>query len=485
MEEDEAPVGYLGVGASVASVNDDIEGEDGKPYAKGKKGSKARTIKPLPEELMGLTDANHNKDMYTIAGERDAMQKSDTYGEELRAVQSVKLTQVDGKVIVFDLKKLNADQIRQLSRNVGCSNTGSANKFRCRVVMATYFDHKASLIERGINHQSSEARTTSTLLRIINVIFSDEFVEEFKQANDRKSRVHFETKTTNKGFYIRACLAYNAAAENDELSFSDGEGDDPDYSVLVVPEGDEHISDLRNQPGIDLARVEPYDTENFRRKIMDFFAIRKIMKTNMTTSGTHESDPWNFIQQAIKASKCTGVTHVGMYYFFMRCENTPGIDESFQPFLNPENKGSTEYLGDDSEYMISTPRGASGQKRQLNDMVGDTTTQLSSILKGQEERHAAQLEEAKVTRADTMAIHAAQLEEAKGTRADTMAIHAAQEARAIKQEERAAKQDDRVTKEGERATKMARWESELKVAQMLGDTAAIKALGEEAKSFDK
>lgn len=61
--------------------------------------------------------------------------------------------------------------------------------------------------------------------------------------------------------------------------------------------------------------------------------------------------------------------------------------------------------------------------------------------------------------------------------ARTKERQAAEEARAISQEARAKKQM-------QRTIRMALWEANLKIAVTMGDTAAIRALGVEAKSFD-
>jgi hypothetical protein len=39
------------------------------------------------------------------------------------------------------------------------------------------------------------------------------------------------------------------------------------------------------------------------------------------------------------------ITHLAIYYFWMCCEQQPGIDKSFQPFLDPKIKGSTVDTG--------------------------------------------------------------------------------------------------------------------------------------------
>lgn len=62
----------------------------------------------------------------------------------------------------------------------------------------------------------------------------------------------------------------------------------------------------------------------------------------MTVSGTHDSDPWNFIDPAM--NKIPGgrrLPKVGVLYFYRRCEEFPDVDAAFQPFLDDALKGST------------------------------------------------------------------------------------------------------------------------------------------------
>jgi hypothetical protein len=66
-----------------------------------KKPKKPRKIKPLPEDLAGLTDSTTNCEKFSITKEANANNKSEQFGKELGAVQS-------------GLKILNVDQLQQL-----------------------------------------------------------------------------------------------------------------------------------------------------------------------------------------------------------------------------------------------------------------------------------------------------------------------------------------------------------------------------------
>jgi hypothetical protein len=221
----------------------------------------------------------------------------------------------DGKEVIFDLKLLNVDQLRQHCRNVGVTNCGNSTKFQCRVLIATYFSYKKSLSDQGLSHQTQEKRTTSTILRAVNVVFSDDFIVDFLAINDRKSRVDHETGTTHKDFNICASDAHNASDDISVDSSDSENADNSDYSLLVYPPGDKYLSDLEKEEGINLRLVDHFMAETFRKKIMDMFSIRKLIKSNMGVSGQHNGNAWDFIQRAMTVTCVKGVTHLAVYYF--------------------------------------------------------------------------------------------------------------------------------------------------------------------------
>jgi hypothetical protein len=53
------------------------------------------------------------------------------------------------------------------------------------------------------------------------------------------------------------------------------------------------------------------------------------MKKNMTISGEHDNDAYNFVEVAMKNTGSTGLTRIGCYYFITRCEDNPEVDVRF------------------------------------------------------------------------------------------------------------------------------------------------------------
>ena len=74
----------------------------------------------------------------------------------------------------------------------------------------------------------------------------------------------------------------------------------------------------------------------------------------MTKSRTHDSDPYNFVEVAMRGF--TGLTPISVFYFYKWCDKHPDIDSVFQPFMNDDLKGNSITLGtcDDDDTSPST-----------------------------------------------------------------------------------------------------------------------------------
>ena len=389
------------------------------------KGRKKAT-KPLPSDLALLTDDDRQK--FTLALEIDPNQKSNRFGKEFMAAQSVCIrpASADEPPVVYNLKELLVEHVRKLCSNLGITNCGSQNNFNCRKAIATYFRYEDALDATGMKPRSHASMLTNTVCRAINVVFSDEFIEDFKTANDRKTRKDHETKNTNKAFWIQAAMAYNSCLACDVVSVAatgdpiapretgtaafatpfaatknitmvadehfEDESPPPtsndSFSTLVFPPDDIYLCDLVEDPELNLSCVLQFDTEAFRMKILDLFKICRKMKENMTVSGTHDSDPWNFVECAM-TGMTKGFTKIAVYYFYQRCETDKDIDSCFQPFLDIAIRGDTVSLLDDDDVDIvdaslsSSKKLTAQQERERADsaMIQNVFAQGNAILK--------------------------------------------------------------------------------------------------------
>jgi hypothetical protein len=364
---------------------------------------KTKKRRDFPPDLAKLSDKDRDK--FELVLEIDSNPKSQSFNKEFLVAKSVTMqsTSTEGdeaRLITYELGTLTIDNLRKLCKNIGIVNCGSHNKYNCRKAIATYFTYQDRLIATGMKPTSHSSRVTSTVCRAINVVFSTEFIEEFKTVNDRKSRQDHETQNTNKAFWSRAALAHNScngksnnkkkqstitteiadnekgeSEDNDDYS-NDNQNVDYDsdftpvdsFDQILYPSEDVYLSDLDSNDEINLLEVDQFTTEAFRKKILDLFKIRRKMKQNMSVSGTHDNEVWNFVEAAMVGFD-TGFTKIAVYYFYVRCEQTLGIDSAFQPFLDKSILGDSEYGWTEDE-SDNDPK-SSSKKRDHDNSVPD------------------------------------------------------------------------------------------------------------------
>ena len=98
---------------------------------------------------------------------------------------------------------------------MGITNCGSRNNFNCQEAIAADFRYEDTLDANGMKPTSHASRLTSTICRAINVVFSEEFIEDFNTVNEQKARKDHESKNTSKAFWIRAAIVYNSCVACD------------------------------------------------------------------------------------------------------------------------------------------------------------------------------------------------------------------------------------------------------------------------------
>ena len=129
-----------------------------------------------------------------MALELDPNPKSKTFGADFLVAQTVTVN-VEGRDVPFQLKSMVVDHLRQLCKNVGVINCGSSNKFDCQKSLATFFKYQDELERKGLTPTSTTSQLTSTICRSVNVVFSEQFVDDFfSVVNDRMARREHETK---------------------------------------------------------------------------------------------------------------------------------------------------------------------------------------------------------------------------------------------------------------------------------------------------
>lgn len=322
----------------------------------------SRPIKELPPELAGLRSKDADK--FVIAIDRDISRNSSTFGKELLCAVAVELEQENGEKKVIDLKKLTSDQQKKIAANLNVKNCGSVSAFMIRHIIACTLNYRKTAQQEGIGFSNDEQ--TNTLFRMTNVIFSQPFDDELVKLNDNKTRKDFEGNTTYAHFWTRAADAHNAY-----------DVEDPELDKVIytsnVQEWNDQLKEIASD--IDPRAVNVTTKDYLKANVRDLFKIRRRMKGNMTQSGTHDSNPWNFIDIALDLEKVSGITKDACFYFYLRCEEHADIDASFQPFMNSDLKGSSEDIGDAKEK--EEPQ---SEKKRMATMLDEMAKQGSSFL---------------------------------------------------------------------------------------------------------
>ena len=143
-----------------------------------------RKIKPLPNPIANMTsvDSHH----LIILEELDPHSKRKMYGKSMCVVSRVKGIGQNDDDIVLD--HLTTDQVHLFARSIGVPNLGLKNKFVCHLAIASHFEFQHQLSSFGLSPTAWANQTTANICRAVNVIFSEQFIEDLKKVNDRKSQ---------------------------------------------------------------------------------------------------------------------------------------------------------------------------------------------------------------------------------------------------------------------------------------------------------
>eukprot|EP00980_Cylindrotheca_fusiformis_P016822 scaffold5074_cov99-Cylindrotheca_fusiformis.AAC.4 len=282
----------------------------------------------------------------------------------------------------FDLNTLTLDQLRKLCRNVGITYANNCNKFACRRAIWIMLDYQSDM-ERDGKVIMDVDNTTSNILRITNILFSSCFLESFLKLNDSKKRTDYEHGGLPKDFWEDVAEAMNCSDDDDSTALK-----------LVISEEDEHYEDINS---IHLKYFDLMTASCIKKKVNQLLKVRTQMQKNMTISGEHDSDPYNFVELAMSKIGKKGLSILGCYYFFMRCEDVPEVDSRFSLEIDEVLKGSTENLPSPSPTKNNKNNTYDSKKRAYSAIV-DISNTAKSIAVAMEETNklAKQDQEIKV-----------------------------------------------------------------------------------------
>ena len=324
--------------------------------------AKKRKTKDLPQSLTYLTEDNFR---FKIHGRLEADSK-DPDGEVMVA-HTVDVDGDDGGVSTLELNVLTIDQMRKLCRNVGVSYVNKCNKFQCRKALWVLAEYQEKRYNDGRVMATTTEKMTNNIIRLTNIVFSNEFYDSFIKLNDNKNRTDHERHALPKHFWNDVAEAMNGAADDDSTAID-----------VISPPDDLHYDE------VEILNLLEYDIMTdvaIKKKIMSLFKVRKIIQENMTTSGEHDSDVYNFVEVAMRKVGTGGFTLFGCYYFFKICDLHAEVDVSYSVTLDDAIRGNTDdNFGTDSKKGQELKNDKKRAYAAITDM-GDVAKSIASEMK--------------------------------------------------------------------------------------------------------
>jgi hypothetical protein len=315
--------------------------------------TKKRKTKELPDGLADITETNF-RDVLKFRMETDPHETG-----EVMVAYKVAFDENDENKSI-DLDKLTLDQLRKLCKNVGAQYVNKCSKFQCRKALWVLAQYRQKREKDGAHVASVLERTSKNIIRITNVIFSHNFLDSLLALNDIKNRIDHETGGLPNDFWSDVAEAVNGASEDDDSPLR-----------IVISDEDIHRDEIIT---MDLEDFDMMSSDAIRKKFNMLMKVRKEMKKNMTISGEHDHDAYNFVDVAMKNARSTGLTKIGCYYFFLRCEANPEVDVRFADRMEEVFMGNT-----DTPLQIAdgTSNGSSDKKKAYSAIADMSSVALN------------------------------------------------------------------------------------------------------------
>jgi hypothetical protein len=378
------PVVNTAAAAAATNVAEDFFGFDtDKPSKK-----KVKRPDDLPQEIERMTEKECLAAI-TVVDEVNPGTRRSTKNEELSGVHPVaKFITYKKEIVccepggapvtkfedcVLDIDSLSLDRVRALCRHVGVKNVSSTPKWLCRYGIAAKISVVGKFLKNPVVPTASkEGQSLNSLLRLANAVFHDDIRDRVFTVNDKKDRSDHETGNTEKAIYASLVELYNQTSCDrllDEVLDPFEGKDDDDEDVRK-----DYLNTLPEYLNANPRDFIPFvDAAAAKVKVSLLFQIRKTINDLMDVSGTNDSDVMNFIDSArFKVKGAKSVPKLGMYYFYYRCEEYPGIDAKFCPLLDEWMKGSTQ---DPSRWVTNNRK----QQKKGPDRIAAVTNAIGDL----------------------------------------------------------------------------------------------------------
>jgi hypothetical protein len=164
-------------------------------------------------------------------------------------------------------------------------------------------------------------------LRLIQAFFHPDLFHQIIQVNSLKDRSDHENGTNEKQTWSSVADLFNNTEPDCNLV---------EFDCSAVKDTNNHLINNPGYEDVDLMQfTETTDNGNGVKKCKTgLFKLRHEMKSLMTTvSGTHNNDPMALVNRAKKRVKNCSAHRLALYFFFVKCEEHPTIDDHFVPLF--------------------------------------------------------------------------------------------------------------------------------------------------------
>lgn len=362
-----------------------------------------RSISPLPMLLQNFSMADKAKIGFGL--EFDPKDKSKPDDEKVPKLVAQKITfdppEGGGEPEVFWLtdppegctkKPLSLDHLRQVAKQMNIPRNGRLSKFECRHAMSIKVHSDQRIQNTGIlQTANSELLETNTACRIVNATFLEENRSRFMKTNDIKRRQDFETGNgrNDENLWVDVSDAVNDHERNEEIGELKIPNDESNNYILIATE----------EEGVNPNDFYQTTWKICCKTINKLVKVQQKIKELMTESGQNAHDAMQYVENAIKKAKVTGVRKTEAYYFYMRAAEDPDFGTTFQTFLSSTlQMNSTDEMSGDGSIDASSGDKTSKNK-VLKSLVGEirnlkttmeTTRQDDAAYRGKLEKRQKQ-----------------------------------------------------------------------------------------------
>ncbi|KAG7367525.1 hypothetical protein IV203_030196 [Nitzschia inconspicua] len=327
-----------------AVENTGAEEDSESPLAKRAKTSSRDDT--LPPELDGLTE----KDYHRITSAEVVLDKDHSaHGFEKgeRYSMAMSIASEDGDQPAIDITKLHLSKLRKLGKNFGIKMISKMPSAVIRIHLARN-SHIGSILDNGTNLRPPappEKIKQNTIVRLVNVIFSQGFIQGLMEWNNHRKRADHETGVggTMDRFFVQVRTAMYGLDDGGEENIADVDDSHEQRSLDSLDTGDEDDNfglqrdDLllerttgANDPYASLSRFEErtdldpgkymkMPSQTLHSWTKDLLRARKKLLENMKKSGEHDSDMYSFVRIALKGTNLVKtIGEFTLYYFCLK-----------------------------------------------------------------------------------------------------------------------------------------------------------------------